>query len=137
MGDTADPLLPDRSSVVPLWRQVGDDLRRRCAAGSFPHGVPGEVALAKEYGISRHTVREALRDLRVEGLVHSQRGRGTFVAAPDPHPDEVGVVIDADVSRRLGLPADAPLSLVERVRRRPGHAPSLERTWTPAADLGT
>ena len=96
-----------------------------------------DYALAKEYGISRHTVREALRDLRVEGLVHSQRGRGTFVAAPDPHPDEVGVVIDADVSRRLGLPADAPLSLVERVRRRPGHAPSLERTWTPAPDLGT
>ena len=64
---------------MPLWAQVSADLRRRCSSGAFEDGVPGELALCEEYGVSRHTVREALRALRSEGLISSSRGRPSTV----------------------------------------------------------
>ncbi len=69
----------DRTALTPLWAQVREDLRARLSAGEFANGVPPEVALAMEYGVSRHTMREALSALRAEGVVMSQRGRGTTV----------------------------------------------------------
>ena len=66
---------------MPIWAQVSADLRRRCAAGDFAAGVPGELALCAEYQVSRHTIREALRTLRSEGVISSHRGRGSVVRA--------------------------------------------------------
>src|SRR5499427_4290699 len=54
----------DRRSPLPLWAQLRADLRRRLDAGAFDEEFPGELALVEEYGVSRHTVRSALRDLR-------------------------------------------------------------------------
>ena len=75
----AGPVLPDRSSPLPLWAQVSADIRRRVAEGAFEEGFPGEIALTEQYEVSRHTVREALRVLRDEGLLRSERGRGTTI----------------------------------------------------------
>ena len=52
-----------------------EDLRARLSAGEFANGVPPEVALAMEYGVSRHTMREALSALRAEGVVARVRER--------------------------------------------------------------
>ena len=46
--------------------------------------LPNEMELAKELGISRITLREAIRILCTRGLVEIQRGRGTFVCAYEP-----------------------------------------------------
>ncbi len=59
----------DRRSPLPLWAQLFDDLRRRVAAGEFTEEFPAEHRLTGEYEVSRHTVREALRKLRADGLV--------------------------------------------------------------------
>lgn len=69
----------DRTSREPLWSQVHADLLRRLAAGEFSGGFPGETRLRGEYGVSRHTVREALRRIRAAGLVRSGRGRSSEV----------------------------------------------------------
>ncbi|GAY10961.1 GntR family transcriptional regulator [Pseudonocardia sp. N23] len=45
------------------------------ADDEFADAFPGELALAREYDISRHTVREALGRLRREGVVSADRGR--------------------------------------------------------------
>jgi len=74
------PILPERTHPLPLWAQVSEDLRRRINAGEFEDGLPGEHDLTDQYGVSRHTIREALRVLRAEGLLKSERGRGTTVA---------------------------------------------------------
>jgi GntR family transcriptional regulator len=60
---------------------VADDLRRRIASGEFGPGaqLPTGRELAAEYGVAPNTVLSALRELRDEGLVTSQQGRGTFV----------------------------------------------------------
>ena len=62
-----------------------DDLRRRMVIGEIAPGRPlGEVHLAAELGVSRPTVREALRRLESDGLAESD-GRGLRVARMDEH----------------------------------------------------
>ena len=63
----------DRSYPLPLWAQIDADLRRRLRAGAFQDRFPGELELAAEYGVSRQTVRDALRRLRGEGVLRSGR----------------------------------------------------------------
>lgn len=49
--------------------------------------LPNEMELAQELGISRVTLREAVRILCTRGIVEIQRGRGTFVTANEPAAD--------------------------------------------------
>jgi len=70
----------DRSSPVPLWAQILSDLRSRLAAGEFQERFPTDEALSAGYGVSRQTVREAVRRLQEEGHLVRERGRGTTLA---------------------------------------------------------
>ncbi|TGA91613.1 GntR family transcriptional regulator [Streptomyces sp. MZ04] len=60
----------------PLYRKVAADLRTAIAAGEYGSGerLPAEDELARRYGVSRGTVRQALAALRTDGLVTSRRG---------------------------------------------------------------
>ncbi|MEU2955081.1 GntR family transcriptional regulator [Streptomyces xanthochromogenes] len=64
------------SSKSPLYRKVAGDLRTAIAAGEYGSGarLPAEDELARRYGVSRGTVRQALAALRADGLVTSRRG---------------------------------------------------------------
>lgn len=66
----------------PLFRQVVEKLRQEIQQGVHPvgHNLPTEAELSARFGLSRHTIREALRELRLAGLVTSRRGSGTTVA---------------------------------------------------------
>jgi GntR family transcriptional regulator len=71
----------DRSRV-PLYIQVASVMRRRIET---KHWLPGQkistlVELEREFEVARVTIRQAIDILREEGLLHSQQGRGTFVA---------------------------------------------------------
>ena len=44
--------------------------------------IPGELELCASYGVSRTVVRQALRELRLEGVVTARKGKGSFVAEP-------------------------------------------------------
>ncbi len=72
----------DRQSFVPLYYQIQERLRQEIETGHIGPGepVPSERELSVEYGVSRMTARQALRVLREDGLVVSDRGKGTFVA---------------------------------------------------------
>jgi GntR family transcriptional regulator len=69
----------DASDPLPLWAQLAGELRRRLSSGEFDERFPTEVELAGAFGVSRATVREAIRRLRGEGLLDARRGSGTFV----------------------------------------------------------
>ncbi|MFC4051932.1 FadR/GntR family transcriptional regulator [Actinomadura syzygii] len=73
----------------PLVEQAADRLRDQIAAGTWPVGtkLPGETTLAKELGVGRSTVREALRALAGAGLVQARHGSGVFVTATEPDED--------------------------------------------------
>lgn len=71
----------DHYAEEPLYRQLAALLRDRIASGVPAPGdwLPSEKRLEQEHGVSRGTVRAALRILAEEGLVTSRSGRGTFV----------------------------------------------------------
>lgn len=60
----------------PLYIGIARQIRDAISAGTYPPGsaLPSEVELAKSYGVSRDTIRDALATLRSEGLITSQRG---------------------------------------------------------------
>lgn len=73
---------PRAEGSQPLYRQVVEKLRKQIIDGTYPLGtqLPIEEDLSAMFGVSRHTVREALRRLRDEGLVTSRQGAGTMVS---------------------------------------------------------
>jgi len=84
-SDTLIDKVPDnpgnRSGDKPRYQQLADELRARILSGELAGNAsfPTESALCAEYGVSRFTVREALRRLQVEGLIARRRGSGTVV----------------------------------------------------------
>lgn len=72
---------PTPDARVPRYRALADDLRRRILSGGFPapDHFPTEIELCERYGVSRFTVREALRSLQNEGLIQRRRGSGTVI----------------------------------------------------------
>lgn len=78
---------PRRNHPDPLYLQVARYLRERIADETYPlsSALPPEMELASVLGVSRPTVRHALRLLTEEGLVRPVPGRGTFVTEPERH----------------------------------------------------
>jgi DNA-binding GntR family transcriptional regulator len=70
----------------PRYRKLADRLIDEIRSGQRPIGstLPGELELTAELGVSRHTVREALRRLDDLGLIERRRRAGTVVAAREP-----------------------------------------------------
>jgi len=70
-----------RTSLVT---RVSNELRGDLASGIYPVGgrLPSESALCSRFGVSRPTLRTALRELEALGLVRTQHGVGTFVNEP-------------------------------------------------------
>jgi len=147
--------LLDRADRTPLWQQLQQDLRERLAAGEFTHRFPGELALVEEYQVSRHTVRQALRQLRDDGLVVAERGRQPRVAEPaeirqpmgalyslfasvesaglsqHSHVRVLEVRTDPVVAARLQLEPAAALVYLERVRLAGDEPLAVDRVWLP------
>ncbi|KAA2266201.1 GntR family transcriptional regulator [Solihabitans fulvus] len=76
----------DRSDDRPPYRQIADILREHIRQGQLPPGeqLPSEAELIEYYGVARMTVREAIRELRGEGLVVAMHGKGVFVRSAPP-----------------------------------------------------
>jgi DNA-binding FadR family transcriptional regulator len=67
-----------------LYRQIAEQIRTLIRSGEYPPGVrlPPERDLAKQLGVSRPSVREALIALEVEGRVEVRIGSGIYVQGP-------------------------------------------------------
>lgn len=144
----------DRASSIPLWAQLKDDCERRLQSGEFAAQFPGEHELCREYDVSRHTVREALRRLRDRGVLDSGRGRTTKVRH-DRIEQSLGAlyslfreveargmvqrsavlaraqVVAPAVARRLGLDEDDPLLHLARLRYADEEPLAVDRAWLP------
>ena len=85
-------------NLFPRYLQVRNMLVRRLRDGFVPGDrFPTEHQLCDEFGVSRETVREALRGLEGDGLIVRHRGKGSFVVrVPDISRDErlTGLVED-------------------------------------------
>jgi DNA-binding GntR family transcriptional regulator len=77
----------DPNDPRAAYLQAADDLRARITAGEFAPGtaLPSIRRLADEYEISPQTVQNALRELRLAGLIVGQQGRASYVRDPSRH----------------------------------------------------
>ena len=71
---------------TPRYMQILSILRARVEAGVYPleTSLPSEGELCEEFDSSRYTVREALRRLVEQGMVHRRQGSGSVVVATQP-----------------------------------------------------
>lgn len=145
----------DRHSPVPLWSQLLEDLRTRLKAGEFVRDFPSDIELTRHYGVSRQTVREALRRLQQEGVIERGRGRGSFVRER-PIEQHLGTLYslfrsveeqgfvqesvvrslavgrDEEAAAMLDCRPDEPLVHLERLRMADGRPMVLDSSWLPA-----
>jgi DNA-binding GntR family transcriptional regulator len=100
-----------------IQARVADELRRLINSGEFAPGHSlSETALAEAFGVSRTPVREALKQLQVEGLVDVVPRVGTFVSKPS----ELDVIELFDVKEMLE-------GLAARLLAQRGRVPEVER----------
>jgi GntR family transcriptional regulator len=75
--------MPPMTASLPLpkYHQIYLVLLEQLREGRFAQGLPGELALMRQFGVARVTVRRALQQLAGEGLISRERGRGTHPVA--------------------------------------------------------
>lgn len=69
---------------MPAYLQIADALRRKINEGDLPDGavLPSVRKLVDEFGTAQGTVRQAIEQLKSEGLVVARQGSGVFVRTP-------------------------------------------------------
>lgn len=137
------------------FRTLVDSLRREIETLPVGTLVPSERALAADSSVSRMTARRALDELTREGRLVREVGRGTFVAKPalnlplhltgfTEDMASRGIkarsrvlraclgVADTPTAEALGLPSEAPVIHLDRVRLADGRPMAIERTTLDA-----
>src|SRR5258708_15579939 len=97
--------VPDLTDRRHPYVQIANDLEAKITAGQYGRGdkLPSNAQMREEYGSSKQTVTNAVRELEARGLVATHSTRGAFVlgraAWREPGPG--------------GVPADVALQAVE------------------------
>jgi GntR family transcriptional regulator len=132
----------DRESPIPLYYQLKQLLIERIESGDWQPGdmLPTEEQLGEQYGLSRTTVRQGLKELELESRISRYRGRGTFVSkpkishSPDPRFSLTDYLLQrgmrpgwqvlsanwlpatAEIAARLDLEVETPVFQLRRLR---------------------
>ena len=157
------PITLDRGSPVPLYFQVAEQLERAIASGEIAPGdkIDNEVSLARDLGLSRPTMRQAIQLLVDKGLLVRKRGVGTQVvqgrvrrsleltslhddltgAGQQPRTDLLELThapADEEVASELQVDPGAPVWSLERLRWIGEEPLALMRNYLPldVVDLG-
>src|SRR5437870_7400666 len=145
-------------SRVPRYHRIAEVLRERIRVGELPSGarLDNQRQLAKSFGVTLMTLRQALELLEREHLITRRHGLGTFVAAPSIDYDilqlrrfagDLSAKGEHVATRLLGTRFAAPdrrvaealrlsgrprVLVLERLRLVDAHPMSLQRSFLPA-----
>ncbi len=66
-----------------VYQQVAEQVQEMILSGALRPGdrLPSERVMAAEFGVSRNSVREAVRAMEILGFVESRQGGGNFIVA--------------------------------------------------------
>jgi GntR family histidine utilization transcriptional repressor len=100
---------------TPIFQRIKDYLVGEIAAGTWKEGevVPSELALVRQFGVSRMTVNRAVRELTAEQVLTRRQGSGTFVAPKKYQATLVEIKSIADEIRARGHVHRSSLRLLE------------------------
>ncbi|MFF3466650.1 GntR family transcriptional regulator [Streptomyces sp. NPDC002619] len=157
---TYDLITMDRTSPVPLYYQLARQLEAAIEHGALAPGnhLGNEIDLSVRLGLSRPTVRQAIKSLVDKGLLVRRRGVGTQVVHSQvKRPLELSSLYDdlesagqgpttrvlrneavpatADVAAAFGVPEGGEVTLLERLRFTHGRPVALLCNHLPAALL--
>lgn len=98
-----------------LTQQLQDHLRQVIAATPPGGRLPSEPKLARQLGVSRATLREAMRIFETQGLIHRRQGVGTFVIHPSGVFETGLEVLESihTMAKRIGLDVDIGTHQIE------------------------
>lgn len=141
---------------LPLYQRLRDELARQIADNRWRPGeaIPTEAVLSSEYGLSVGTVRKAIDMLVSERILERQQGRGTFIRRPQFHsslfrffrfqtlagerqmPESRVLEVEpvnapSAVAQMLGLPAEAQVIRLLRLRLLAAQPLLVEEIWLP------
>ncbi len=76
------PIKIDPSDARAIYVQIMDEIKRALVLGTLQpnEALPSVRQLASDIKVNPNTVKQAYRELERAGLVHAERGRGTFVS---------------------------------------------------------
>ncbi|HDQ13482.1 MAG TPA: FadR family transcriptional regulator [Sediminispirochaeta sp.] len=71
----------ERIETKKIYRRVNDQIQQLILSGQLKIGdrLPAERQLSEQLGVSRNSIREALRSLEILGLIESKQGEGNFI----------------------------------------------------------
>ena len=96
----------DNNTATPLYLQLKNKLQEDIENGRLAPGskIPTEFELGEQYGVSRVTVRKALKELSDQGYLERKSGKGTFVAEKKLQRSlSSGVFAFSEMCRSMGL----------------------------------
>ncbi|MEQ4207102.1 FadR/GntR family transcriptional regulator [Actinopolymorpha sp. B9G3] len=107
-------------SRTGLADQLAERLLDEIVSGTYPpeSRLPPEPVLAERAGVSRLTLREAIKDLRQRGVLRVQQGRGTFVNAPAMWAPFDSTVLNARATLEPGYALAYELTELRRIVER-------------------
>jgi GntR family transcriptional regulator len=147
----------ERKAGIPLYLQVKEHLLKKIDAEVWPEesAIPTESELCEEYGVSKITVREAIKILVKDGRLSRKPGKGTFVTKPkiEQKLDRFfsftkwalqnglqpasrilrveTVACDRHIARHLGIEEGEQVSRIERLRLGNNEPLTIEIIWVP------
>src|SRR5215510_5622334 len=142
---------------VPLYYPLKTILLEQIRTGKMKPNdkLPAEDELAATYGVSKATVRQALNELAVAGVLRREQGRGTFVAEPKlaqgpreltsftEEMNKLGfrptskvlthdvIEAEADVAEKLRIEKGGPVVRLKRLRIADGKPMGIQTAYIP------
>ncbi len=129
MSDLFEPV-----AFSPAYRQVANAIERKIVERELRAGdaLPSETDLARQFGVNRSTVREAIRELEIHGLLGRHRGAKRLrVTVPRPE------LVSSGVSRAMALHDVTFLDLWETMMALEPAAAELAAQRRTQGDLAT
>lgn len=110
------PPTTGQTESQPLYLQIAESLLEQIESGTLAPGqrLPAERELSKSLGVNRMTLRQALRQLQMRGLLIRRQGDGTYVAPPRIERQADQLVSFSLSMRRRGLSPGARTLVFER-----------------------
>ncbi|QIS10689.1 GntR family transcriptional regulator [Nocardia arthritidis] len=127
--------MDDTAGQVPAVDQVLHEIRRRVIGGELAPGAAiAARTLTEQLGVGELPVREALRQLRTQGLLSSRPARGTVLCALDAHDLEsiyrLRISIEPELAAEsVPLLTPADLARLQRLLDATFRTPITERSW--------